>query len=493
MCGRGDAARALERGGDGAAPPRRRRRRGSRSSTRCGSASRASTSTICRKCSSSRSRTTSRPSCRLPAAAAAKDADAAPAVTLSDALLLLPPDWRSAARSSATCDAHDARLARLSEPPRLASIAAARRPRRVRTLLAQAATRGILLLGAPVVLQLALLRVHLAYLPRSGNGDNYLSRAFQTPLDGNAHAARVAVDARPGFFATAAEHLAAQVHYNRNMAVLFPRGSHAFDSPWHTWPLAWRGVYFGLVRDWRAVAAAPGGRHLLGFLLHPNPAIALGRRRPPRSAPSRLASAAAPRGGSSACAGWRPLCTGAPARSRRLSPPLAAVRDAGAADLHPVLPPRLLLCDPPRRPRMAPHRLRAPAADRCGGAHRRARRRRCRLVAHRRARRRRAGDGRRTALRLASTECWFGGRAPSAQRRKTAPLNRFVYGLVRVQALNLVDHVVHLHLRRRRLCRRRRERPRRPVISEGGRQLLRRELRRRQRRLVRGRFGTPLL
>ena len=117
----------------------------------------------------------------------------------------------------------------------LASIAAARRPRRVRTLLAQATTRGILLLGAPVVLHLVLLRVHLAYLPRSGNGDNYLSRAFQATLDGNAHAARVAVDARPGFFATAAEHLAAQVHYNRNMAVLFPRGSHAFDSPWHTW------------------------------------------------------------------------------------------------------------------------------------------------------------------------------------------------------------------------------------------------------------------
>ena len=217
-------------------------------------------------------------SCRLTAAAAAKDADAAPAVTLRDALLLLATGL--ALGGALQCKYAMALTTLgwlgLQNLLVLASIAAARRPRRVRTLLAQAATRGILLLGTPIALHLALLRVHLAYLPRSGNGDNYLSRAFQATLDGNAHAARVAVDARPGFLATAAEHLAAQVHYNRNMAVLFPRGSHAFDSPWHTWPLAWRGVYFGLVKDWRAVAAAPGGRHLLGFLLHPNPAIALG-------------------------------------------------------------------------------------------------------------------------------------------------------------------------------------------------------------------------
>lgn len=59
------------------------------------------------------------------------------------------------------------------------------------------------------------------------------------------------------------------------MAVLFPRGSHPFDTAWHTWPLAGRGVYFNLVRDWQAIASDIERKHTFGFFLHPNPAITL--------------------------------------------------------------------------------------------------------------------------------------------------------------------------------------------------------------------------
>eukprot|EP00965_Chrysotila_dentata_P204056 6182107-Pleurochrysis_carterae.AAC.2 len=43
----------------------------------------------------------------------------------------------------------------------------------------QAAVRGVLLLGIPVILHLVMLDLHLRLLPRTGNGDGYMSAAFQ--------------------------------------------------------------------------------------------------------------------------------------------------------------------------------------------------------------------------------------------------------------------------------------------------------------------------
>ena len=79
-----------------------------------------------------------------------------------------------------------------------------------------------------------LLRLHLAHLPRSGNGDAYMSPEFQATLLGSRHAEAVPPDARPSFWAQLVEHAQSQFWYNRNMAVLFPRGSHAFDTAWYT-------------------------------------------------------------------------------------------------------------------------------------------------------------------------------------------------------------------------------------------------------------------
>jgi dolichyl-phosphate-mannose--protein O-mannosyl transferase len=145
-----------------------------------------------------------------------------------------------------------------------------------RALLGQAALRGLLLLGAPLLIHLGLLALHLSYLPNSGNGDNYMSEAFQSTLVGNKHYSGAGAPvARPHFLQLALEHAQSQFWYNRNMAILFPRGSHPFDTAWYSWPLAAKGVYFSLVADWNALAGNVGGRHSFGFFLHPNPAIVL--------------------------------------------------------------------------------------------------------------------------------------------------------------------------------------------------------------------------
>ena len=144
-----------------------------------------------------------------------------------------------------------------------------------RVLVGQSAMRGALLLGIPLALHLCFLATHFAHVPNTGNGDNYLSPHFQSTLLGNKHAASVAVASRPGFLSLAWEHAQAQFWYNRNMAIMFPRGSHPFDTAWHTWPLAARGIYFNLVADWNALASNVAGKHTLGFFLHPNPVITL--------------------------------------------------------------------------------------------------------------------------------------------------------------------------------------------------------------------------
>ena len=168
---------------------------------------------------------------------------------------------------------HNSWLARDSNLVTLADVAA--RGGGWRALLGQASMRGVLLLGIPAVLHLLLFAVHLAQLPLTGNGDNYLSERFQASLVGSRHAESVPIASRPGLLAIAWEHAQAQFWYNRNMAILFPRGSHPFDTAWYTWPLAARGIYFSLVADWNALASNIAGKHSLGFFLHPNPMITL--------------------------------------------------------------------------------------------------------------------------------------------------------------------------------------------------------------------------
>ena len=65
----------------------------------------------------------------------------------------------------------------------LGTLAAQRRG--ARAVVLQAAARGLLLLGLPLLLHVLLLRLHFAHLPRSGNGDAYMSPEFQATLEGS--------------------------------------------------------------------------------------------------------------------------------------------------------------------------------------------------------------------------------------------------------------------------------------------------------------------
>lgn len=100
-----------------------------------------------------------------------------------------------------------------------------------------AAARSLLLLGIPGLLHVLLLRLHLAHLPRSGNGDSYMSVEFQASLAGSRYARLVLAEMRPSFSDRLIEHATSQLWYNRNMAVLFPRGSHVFDTVWYAQPI----------------------------------------------------------------------------------------------------------------------------------------------------------------------------------------------------------------------------------------------------------------
>ena len=92
----------------------------------------------------------------------------------------------------------------------LGKLAAQRRG--MRAVVLQAAARGMLLLGLPLLLHVLLLRLHLAHLPRSGNGDAYMSPQFQATLEGSRYAEAVPPEQRPAFWAQACMRRACGVH-----------------------------------------------------------------------------------------------------------------------------------------------------------------------------------------------------------------------------------------------------------------------------------------
>ncbi|EOD40336.1 hypothetical protein EMIHUDRAFT_222774 [Emiliania huxleyi CCMP1516] len=184
--------------------------------------------------------------------------------------------------------------------------------RSVAALLRQAAARGAILLGLPLAMHVAMLRLHLSLLPNSGDGDGYMSEGFQATLAGNPLAASLPPGERPSFLALALEHAATQFRYNRNMAILFPRGSHAFDSRWYSWPLAARGVHFSLDRQTFLLYYAPAYYFAILIAAAGWDALVVRARSVPRRVGWALTAAAAAFFGSFTARLWR-LAVGAPA------------------------------------------------------------------------------------------------------------------------------------------------------------------------------------
>ncbi|MEY2688802.1 MAG: hypothetical protein RL375_3000, partial [Pseudomonadota bacterium] len=97
------------------------------------------------------------------------------------------------------------------------------------------AAAGVVVTG--LALQGAGFAIHLALLPDSGPGNSFMSREFQKRLQGSAVAGEAGV--------VALNDLQAIVELNQTMARYASKvAGHPYSSPWFSWPVGWRGIYF---------------------------------------------------------------------------------------------------------------------------------------------------------------------------------------------------------------------------------------------------------
>lgn len=95
---------------------------------------------------------------------------------------------------------------------------------------------AVMAMGALAV-QAAGFEIHLSLLTRSGPGDAFMSPAFQKRLQGSAVAGDAGV--------TALNDVQAIVELNQTMARYASKvAGHPYASPWYSWPVGWRGIYF---------------------------------------------------------------------------------------------------------------------------------------------------------------------------------------------------------------------------------------------------------
>ena len=91
--------------------------------------------------------------------------------------------------------------------------------------------------ASAVVVQLAGFELHLSLLTRSGPGDSFMSKEFQKRLTGSAFAGDTSV--------VALSDGQAIVELNQSMARYASKvAGHPYASPWYSWPVGWRGIYF---------------------------------------------------------------------------------------------------------------------------------------------------------------------------------------------------------------------------------------------------------
>lgn len=106
-------------------------------------------------------------------------------------------------------------------------------PAALRQRLAAAA----FVVAGAVVVQLAGFEIHLSLLTRSGPGDSFMSKEFQKRLPGSAFAGDASV--------VALNDVQAIVELNQTMARYASKvAGHPYASPWYSWPVGWRGIYF---------------------------------------------------------------------------------------------------------------------------------------------------------------------------------------------------------------------------------------------------------
>jgi dolichyl-phosphate-mannose-protein mannosyltransferase len=90
----------------------------------------------------------------------------------------------------------------------------------------------------PLLLYTSVFAVHFALLPRSGQGDAFMSPSFQATLEGNRYADDESVEP--------AGTLAKVVELNREMYRSNRRltATHPYSSTWYTWPVMTRPIFY---------------------------------------------------------------------------------------------------------------------------------------------------------------------------------------------------------------------------------------------------------
>lgn len=91
---------------------------------------------------------------------------------------------------------------------------------------------------AITIIYTSLFALHFRLLPKSGSGDDYMSKTFQTTLIGNKYSLSESVIA-PNFLKNFFE-LNKQIYSSQHNLT----ATHAYTSKWYTWPMMDRSIYY---------------------------------------------------------------------------------------------------------------------------------------------------------------------------------------------------------------------------------------------------------
>lgn len=118
--------------------------------------------------------------------------------------------------------------------------------------------QGLLLVAIPVIIYLGTFWLHFQLLTRSGPGDAFMTPKFQASLSGSNY---YQTGVRPSYWSQLIE-----LNYEMYHASATLTATHSYGSPWYSWPLELRPVYY-----WQGVAASDG--HQGNIYLLGNPVI----------------------------------------------------------------------------------------------------------------------------------------------------------------------------------------------------------------------------
>eukprot|EP00658_Telonema_sp_P-2_P019520 TRINITY_DN17708_c0_g1_i2.p1 TRINITY_DN17708_c0_g1~~TRINITY_DN17708_c0_g1_i2.p1 ORF type:complete len:451 (+),score=56.85 TRINITY_DN17708_c0_g1_i2:392-1744(+) len=112
-----------------------------------------------------------------------------------------------------------------------------------RAVLTEGILRAALLLLPSAAMYWLLYWLHLQMLPNPGSGSGYMTPEFNQAMAARSAAHPVSMGTLDQIW----ELTARSRRYHLEMAVVFPPGSHAFDSRWSSWPLMGKGIYWSMV------------------------------------------------------------------------------------------------------------------------------------------------------------------------------------------------------------------------------------------------------